>query len=556
MLTGHSGMSHLHGGRESPTSPISSCNDPNQRRHPFARCRTLSQARANASPGDTDDAAPAAGLLSTASYRSLVSATNGHSAPLSATAIADEDTVELVLSPADRARLAALLNPVMIKPLVESAKPREPEVIWDLAPLDGLTVQPSLAAIPKPVQARGFPRVPAPVAPAVVAAEIPQAEFSVATASLAPFGAHRFSRRLRLGCRKRRSKKRNRCHRAGDRSPSFAGHCRAAITASDLPLAGRHANRRSAISRRWRPAAGVSEPTCGSPSESAEAWPSFRRRSISRCIALRNSARFGAVRRRAGARCHSRAPSIPLKNPPRHCCCPRPRKSLPRPRLPRTMVALAQACLHSPSACQRRRRGALGRATAAHAGRSLPSAAASKFYRKPKLEPAAWRASALAAPTWMVSVLVAMLLFLGRGQPAPIPHRQSGYQRGRRGSRIAAGQRIRSVARRSSLPRNIPARDSSKWPASAWSPPPNKRPQLQYIVVNHSAGELTGLNIHIAVHSADSPTGAPLFTVTSAIASLAANQSKEIRTDIDPGIKPASIPDWQSLRTDVLIARQ
>ena len=84
----------------------------------------------------------------------------------------------------------------------------------------------------------------------------------------------------------------------------------------------------------------------------------------------------------------------------------------------------------------------------------------------------------------------------------------------------------------------------------------NKRPQLQYIVVNHSSGELTGLNIHIAVHSADSPTGAPLFTVSSAIASLAANQSKEVRSDLDPGIKPASIPDWQSLRTDILIARQ
>ena len=85
---------------------------------------------------------------------------------------------------------------------------------------------------------------------------------------------------------------------------------------------------------------------------------------------------------------------------------------------------------------------------------------------------------------------------------------------------------------------------------------PNKRPQLQYIVVNHSAGDLTGLNIHIAVHSADSPTGTPLFTVSSVIPSLAPNQSKEIRTDLDAGIKAASIPDWQSLRTEILIARQ
>ena len=39
------------------------------------------------------------------------------------------------------------------------------------------------------------------------------------------------------------------------------------------------------------------------------------------------------------------------------------------------------------------------------------------------------------------------------------------------------------------------------------------------------------------------------------IASLAANQSKEMRADIDPSVKAASIPDWQSLRTDVLITR-
>src|SRR5208337_1902531 len=64
--------------------------------------------------------APAAGLLSTASYRSLVSATNGHSAAVSTAAVADEDTVELVLSPADRARLAALVNPAMVNPLAES----------------------------------------------------------------------------------------------------------------------------------------------------------------------------------------------------------------------------------------------------------------------------------------------------------------------------------------------------------------------------------------------------------------------------------------------------
>jgi hypothetical protein len=85
---------------------------------------------------------------------------------------------------------------------------------------------------------------------------------------------------------------------------------------------------------------------------------------------------------------------------------------------------------------------------------------------------------------------------------------------------------------------------------------PNRKPQLQYLVINHSAAELTGLNIHIAARAADSPAGAPLFRVSSIVPSLAAYQSKEVRTDLDAGLSAASIPDWQSLRTEILIARQ
>jgi hypothetical protein len=84
----------------------------------------------------------------------------------------------------------------------------------------------------------------------------------------------------------------------------------------------------------------------------------------------------------------------------------------------------------------------------------------------------------------------------------------------------------------------------------------NRKPQLQFIVINHSANELTGLNIRIAVRSVDGLAGPPLFSVSSPIAFLGPNQSKEIRTDLDASIKPASIPDWQSLRTEVLVARQ
>jgi hypothetical protein len=84
----------------------------------------------------------------------------------------------------------------------------------------------------------------------------------------------------------------------------------------------------------------------------------------------------------------------------------------------------------------------------------------------------------------------------------------------------------------------------------------NKKPQLQYLIINHSSSELTGLNIRIAVRSVESSEDAPLFIVSSVVASLGPNQSKEIRADLDPSVSTSSIPDWHSLRTEVLVARQ
>ncbi len=84
----------------------------------------------------------------------------------------------------------------------------------------------------------------------------------------------------------------------------------------------------------------------------------------------------------------------------------------------------------------------------------------------------------------------------------------------------------------------------------------NKKPQLQYVVINHSASELSGLDIRIAVRSVEALAGPPLFSVSSVVASLGPNQSKEIRTELDPSIQTSSIPDWQSLRTEVTVGRQ
>jgi hypothetical protein len=86
---------------------------------------------------------------------------------------------------------------------------------------------------------------------------------------------------------------------------------------------------------------------------------------------------------------------------------------------------------------------------------------------------------------------------------------------------------------------------------------PNHRPQVQYIVVNHSATPLTGMLIKIAVRSSTQAAGAaPLFTVSAVVPSLAPHQSKEIRTDLDSELRSSAIPDWEYLRTEVQVGSQ
>ena len=84
---------------------------------------------------------------------------------------------------------------------------------------------------------------------------------------------------------------------------------------------------------------------------------------------------------------------------------------------------------------------------------------------------------------------------------------------------------------------------------------PYRKPQLEFLVINHSAAALTGLNIRIAVRSL-APGSPALFRTSSIIPVLAPNQAKELHAEIDVPLKAGSIPDWHSLRTDVVVARQ
>jgi hypothetical protein len=159
-----------------------------------------------------------------------------------------------------------------------------------------------------------------------------------------------------------------------------------------------------------------------------------------------------------------------------------------------------------------------------------------------------------AAPTWMVTVLI-IALFLGGSSLVQ-------YLTANREAKAASASAAPAPTSESAPVPVLPA--AEEHPGARYVEvagvrvvtAPNRKPQLQYIVINHSTGELTGLSIHLALRSADSPAGAPLVRVSSIVPSLGANQSKEIRMDLDAGLSAASFPDWQSLRTEILIARQ
>jgi hypothetical protein len=191
--------------------------------------------------------------------------------------------------------------------------------------------------------------------------------------------------------------------------------------------------------------------------------------------------------------------------------------------------------------------GVAGPQTPTLAGPSLPPQLLNLDLRNSSLRPHR-RAS-----SWLISLLVATIVILGA--VALLQHAMQ--NRDTTVASIAAPVRaIKAAASPLGVVEEHPAARSVEVAGVRIVAGSNKKPQLEYIVINHSSMELTGLNIRIAIRSVEALADAPLFSVSNVVATLAPNQSKEIRTDLDSSIQSSAIPDWQSLRTEVLIARQ
>jgi len=160
---------------------------------------------------------------------------------------------------------------------------------------------------------------------------------------------------------------------------------------------------------------------------------------------------------------------------------------------------------------------------------------------------------ALRFPPWVISLVAAMLLVLLVGSVM----QNMGSSRDAK----AASVPVEAGTQSPSTPEAVP---SDAHPFGRYVEvtgvrvvaDPQRRSQLQYLVVNHSNIQITGILLHINVRSADPSSKAPLIQSSAVIPSLGAYESKEIRTDLDTQFRSSEIPDWDHLKVDVQVSRR
>ncbi|MBZ5633461.1 MAG: hypothetical protein LAO55_10080 [Acidobacteriia bacterium] len=80
----------------------------------------------------------------------------------------------------------------------------------------------------------------------------------------------------------------------------------------------------------------------------------------------------------------------------------------------------------------------------------------------------------------------------------------------------------------------------------------NKKPQIQYLVVNHSSAPLGSVMVYVTLRAANAKSGQPpIARLTFRSPALAAFEAKEMFSSIERTIGPLELPDWQDLHADV-----
>jgi hypothetical protein len=83
----------------------------------------------------------------------------------------------------------------------------------------------------------------------------------------------------------------------------------------------------------------------------------------------------------------------------------------------------------------------------------------------------------------------------------------------------------------------------------------NKKSEIHYLVVNHSASELSDMTVYVTVKTANAKPGQPpvcRFSFRSP--GLAPFESREMVSSIEKLSRPITLPDWHDLKADVQIS--
>ena len=79
----------------------------------------------------------------------------------------------------------------------------------------------------------------------------------------------------------------------------------------------------------------------------------------------------------------------------------------------------------------------------------------------------------------------------------------------------------------------------------------NKKPQIHYLVVNHSSAPLGSVTVSLPCAPRLEARAAAARAALVPLAVLAGFEAKEMASPIERAIGPLELPDWQDLRADV-----
>ncbi len=81
---------------------------------------------------------------------------------------------------------------------------------------------------------------------------------------------------------------------------------------------------------------------------------------------------------------------------------------------------------------------------------------------------------------------------------------------------------------------------------------PSKKPEIQYLVVNHTPNPFSGVTVYVTLHAAhEAPGQPPLGRFQFGAPNLKPFESKEMASAIERVNRPNDLPEWQDVRAEV-----